>query len=67
MITIVCVEYCTMCSMKTNKLGKDYTYVALEILFNQHSVASKQFYAKQRQQRLESHRKPQQIGLKSTS
>jgi hypothetical protein len=52
--------------MKTNKLPADYTYVALEIMFNQHSEASKRFYAKQRQQQLESHRIAQQIGLKST-
>ena len=67
MITIVCAEYYTQHSMKTNKLPADYTYVALEIMFNQHSEASKRFYAKQRQQQLESHRIAQQIGLKSTS
>jgi hypothetical protein len=52
--------------MKTNKLPVDYTYVALEILFNEHSEASKRFYARQRQQQLESHRIAQQVGLKRT-
>ena len=51
--------------MKTNKLERDYHYLALEYIFG-HTKSAQKFYQQKQQQVLAAHRKAQQVGLKST-
>ena len=52
--------------IKTRKLERDYTYQALEVLFKDQNQNAKNYYARQQEKKSQAHRKPQQVGLKST-
>ena len=50
--------------MQTKRLGEDYTYVALELLYNERSHLAKRYYKRQQQQRSVAHGIAQQKGPK---